>query len=159
MLAKKDRDKFPATRLLELDNEREELLEILKEEKESKEEWAEKSGNLAKPEEIDKLFCSREEPCSPTITLDTNLYLNARALQDKAEDVAMDILFCSPENCKQVMLDVTPGSAGYKPVPQYTWEKERDEQIQLMDKPTYFQKVRKYLSELWQQRVNTRQSN
>lgn len=154
MLTKRHKE-FPATRMVELEKEREELLEILKEEKESKEEWAEKYGNLAKPEEVDKLFCSREEPCSPTITLDTNMYLNEKALMDKAEDVAMDILFCSPENCKQVMLDSNNGSLGYKPVPQYSWEKEREEKIQLMDKPSYFQKVRKYLSDLWQQRTNT----
>ena len=84
------------------------------------------------------------------------MYLNQKALQDAAEEAAIDVLFCDPVQCTQVTFE-------NKPVPLYPREqvvaKREKEQISLMSKQSYFQKVRKYLSEQWQQKISMLQRN
>lgn len=157
MITKRNRE-FPATRLAEIEQERAVLLDLLQESKERKEKFADNSPIKAKPEEIDRMFCDVENPCTPTLTLDTNLYMNEKALFQKAEDVAMDVLFCSPEDCEKTLdmtniKDVRLKPATFSPEIDIMFGPKLEEEIP----PTFYQKVRKYLGDIWRQKISMSQ--
>jgi hypothetical protein len=140
------------SRLKELDEEREVLIKKI-------EEWrASCALDAAKPEEIDPLFCSREEPCAQTYTLESVDEFSKNAVKEKL-DKEIDTLFCSREKeCEVVPWEIK----GSKVLPgeplvlakdtYYPWLVDRPKtEAYVENKISHCARIKKYLSEQWQQ--------
>jgi hypothetical protein len=149
-----------ASELRELDERIENLQSQRKEIVEKIEKWrASCAEDAAKPEEIDPLFCDRSEPCEQTVTLIDNGIQHRNQVR-ALEEQEIDTLFCSSrtKECETIPWKFT--DKGILPGEPLVLDKDRS-YVWLVEKPkteayvenkiSHYARIRKYLSEQWQQ--------
>lgn len=131
-----------AVMLMKIDSEIADLKERREEIVKDIEEWRADCAKWAtKPEEIDPLFCSREEPCEQTVTMMTIEEQVAKAIQEQ-RDNEINTLFCSRDegDCEPV-----------------TWTvalKAKNKVSVKVEEPTSvsrYEQIKKYINSRWQQ--------